>query len=218
MMFSERRRERRSMVRKQLAARGIRSRRVLAAMGAVPRELFLAPNHCDLAYADQPVPIGCGQTISQPYMVALMTEVAQLSRTSRVLEIGTGSGYHAAVMARVAGHVWTVERHPPLAAEAGGRLERLGIHNVTIVQADGAQGHPEAAPYDAIIVTAAAPHPPPALLDQLGPGGRLVIPVGNLDLQDLSVIERTPDGLSNRRYASCRFVPLVSPAAFQDIT
>jgi protein-L-isoaspartate(D-aspartate) O-methyltransferase len=202
--------ERRRMVRLDLADRGITDRRVLAAMQSVPRECFVLADDVHHAYADRPLGIGAGQTISQPYMVALMVSEARLTRRSRVLEVGTGSGYHAAVMARLAGHVWTVERIPDLAAGAAHRLSSLGIRNVTLVAADGAQGYAPAAPYDAIVVAAAAPAVPAPLEAQLAPRGRLVMPVGSAEHQRLLVLERTPDGPVTRMVCGCVFVPLVS--------
>ena len=202
-------RQRRRMVRSDLADRGVADRRVLAAMQSVPRECFVAPGQEGQAYDDRPLAIGAGQTISQPYMVAVMSEAARLTRRSRVLEIGTGSGYHAAVLARLAGHVWTIERIPELAAAARQRLAALGIRNVTVRVADGWNGYPEAAPYDAILVAAAAPEVPYALPEQLVPGGRLVIPVGPPDHQRLLVMERTARGVDTRTLCGCVFVPLV---------
>jgi protein-L-isoaspartate(D-aspartate) O-methyltransferase len=206
--------ERRRMVRRQLADRGITDRRVLAAMRAVPREEFVPPDLIHDAYGDYPLRIGAGQTISQPYIVALMTEAAQLTRHSRVLEIGTGSGYHAAVLAHLAGAVWTVDRLPDLARRARERLAALEVPNVTVLIGDGAHGYPPAAPYDAILVAAAAPGPPAALLRQLAPGGRLVIPVGGRDVQQLMVYEQTARGTVTRDLCACCFVPLVSREAF----
>jgi protein-L-isoaspartate(D-aspartate) O-methyltransferase len=200
------------MVRLDLADRGIAARRVLAAMQSVPREEFVPAEYVAWAYADRPLAIGAGQTISQPYMVALMTDVAGLTRRSRVLEVGTGSGYHAAVLARLACHVWTVERIPDLAAAAAERLARLRVRNVTVAVADGSRGFPPAAPYDAIVVAAAAPAVPEALERQLAAGGRLVIPVGPPDHQRLVVIHRTPDGPLTRVICGCVFVPLVPGA------
>jgi protein-L-isoaspartate(D-aspartate) O-methyltransferase len=208
------RRERRRMVREQLLPRGITDRRVLATLAAVPREAFVAPHLRNRAYEDWPLPAGWGQTISQPFMVALMTQEAGLTRRARVLEIGTGTGYHTAVLSRLAGRVWTCERLPDLAREARARLERLGVRNVEFVVGDGAEGHAGAAPYAAIVVAAAAPAPPPRLLNQLDLGGRLVIPIGDMTLQDLLVFERTPAGFRQENAGACRFVPLVSPAAF----
>ncbi len=207
-------RERKKMVRQQIRDRGISNRRVLAAMSAVPRHLFVPDDLRHLAYADRPLPIGMDQTISQPYMVAIMTEEAHLNRRSKVLEVGTGSGYHAAVIAKIAHHVWTVERIAELSAQAGRNLRDLAIDNVTVIVGDGARGFADAAPYDAIIVAAAAPHPPKPLLEQLAQGGCLVIPLGDRAIQVLSIVERTPDGYRERTSDSCRFVPLVSPEAF----
>jgi protein-L-isoaspartate(D-aspartate) O-methyltransferase len=209
------RRECRRMVRHDLADRGISDRRVLAAMASVPRERFVPQDLQHLAYADQPLPIGCDQTISQPYIVALMTELAHLTRHSRVLEIGTGSGYQTAVLAKIVNRVWSIERIEQLSCEAQQRLRAMGIANATLLIRDGAQGCPEFAPYDAIIVTAAAPHSPRPLLDQLAIGGHLVIPVGDRAVQVLYSIERTATGFVDHTAGSCRFVPLVSPHAFE---
>jgi len=202
------------MVEKQIVRRGISDRRVLGAMGSVPRETFVPDDQAHLAYADQPLPIGLGQTISQPYIVALMAEQARLNRRSKVLEIGTGSGYAAAVFAMIAKHVWTVERLQELAEGAERRFADLEIDNVTIVVGDGAKGYRLAAPYDAIIVAAAAPSAPKPLLDQLAVGGLMVIPVGDRSFQELSIFERTTHGYIERNAGSCRFVPLISPEAF----
>lgn len=203
------------MVRKQLRARGITDRRVLAAMAAVPRQQFVPRHLVDKAYADVPLPIAAQQTISQPFMVALMTLEAQLGRRSRVLEVGTGTGYHTAVLAKIAGHVWSVERLRELSTTAASRLAELGVDNATLVIGDGALGHPAGAPYDAIIVAAAAPQPPRALLDQLAEGGRLVIPIGDQAEQMLCILQRRGDRFHERLAGGCRFVPLVSPAAFR---
>jgi len=204
------------MIRKDLVSRGIADKRVLAAMASVPREHFVTADLKHLAYADQPLPIGCEQTISQPYIVALMTEEAHITRHSNVLEVGTGTGYHTAVIADIARHVWSVERIAELSHEAHLRLEEIGVDNVTLLIGDGAQGHLAAAPFDAIVVAAAAPKSPEPLLDQLAVGGRLVIPVGDRAIQTLYSVERTSDGIVNHTAGSCRFVPLVSPQAFQD--
>ena len=204
------------MVARQLQARGIRDRRVLAALAWVPREWFLAPHLVADAYEDTPLPIGSGQTISQPYIVALMTESLAPGRRHRVLEVGTGSGYQTAVLAHVAGEVYTVERLPDLLVEAEVRLQRLALDNVHTRLGDGAAGWPEAAPFDRILVTAAAPRIPAPLADQLAVGGRLVIPVGDLASQDLVVVSRTPAGFEERRGGGVRFVPLVSLLAFPD--
>jgi len=203
------------MVRQQLMARGIGDRRVLASMASVPRHRFVPEHLTHQAYDDGPLPIGHEQTISQPYIVALMTLEARVDRRSRVLDVGTGTGYQAAVLAKIAYHVWTVERLAVLACEAEARLRSLRVTNVSVVVGDGAAGLPEQAPYDAIVVAAAAPHPPPLLLDQLALGGRLVIPIGDRALQELTVIERRSNGMHRRNAGGCRFVPLVSPEAFE---
>lgn len=216
MLYRDERQARRSMVKKQIARRGISDRRVLGAMSSVPRERFVREDQRHLAYADQPLPIGLGQTISQPYIVALMAEHAHLNRKSKVLEIGTGSGYAAAVFARIAQHVWTVERLSKLAEDAKRLFADLRIQNITTVVGDGATGYPDAAPFDAIIVAAAAPSAPSPLLDQLAVGGHLVIPVGDRSFQELSVFSRTPHGYDERSAGSVRFVPLISPEAFRD--
>ncbi|MFQ5704575.1 MAG: protein-L-isoaspartate(D-aspartate) O-methyltransferase [Gemmatimonadales bacterium] len=204
------------MVRRQLAARGISDRRVLAAMVSVPREIFVSPDMQHLAYADQAVRIGRNQTISQPYIVAVMTEQARIRRNSKVLEIGTGSGYHTAVVARLAQHVWSVERFEDLSILAERRLFDLGISNATLLVGDGAHGHGDDAPYNAIVVAAAAPRIPEPLMQQLAVGGRLVIPIGDRVTQTLHVIERTGDGYLEAMADSCRFVPLISPEAFAE--
>jgi protein-L-isoaspartate(D-aspartate) O-methyltransferase len=204
------------MLRRHLAGRDITSRRVLAAMAAVPRERFV-PDHLRAhAYDDGPLPIGQDQTISQPYIVALMTQEVRLHRSSNVLDIGTGSGYQAAVAARLAHQITSVERIEALSATAARRLADLGIRNVTLVVGDGAAGWPPRAPYDAIIVAAAAPRVPEPLLAQLAVHGRLVIPIGDRALQDLTVIERTPRGMRSTRAGPCRFVPLLSHDAFRE--
>jgi protein-L-isoaspartate(D-aspartate) O-methyltransferase len=204
------------MVRRQLAARNIHDRRVLAAIHAVCRERFVPSTLRHLAYADQPLPIGLDQTISQPYIVALMTQEARVNRRSAVLEVGTGSGYQTAVLAKLARHVWSIERVPELADRAEQRLASLNVANVTVLVGDGATGHPEQAPYDAIVVTAAAPHVPEALRRQLAVGGRLIIPLGSLGLQTLYTVEHTRDGYREHTAGACRFVPLVSPDGFAE--
>ena len=216
MLFGDERQARRLMVRQQIAARGISDMRVLGAMASIPRERFVPADQSHRAYADQPLPIGLDQTISQPYIVALMAEHARLNRRSKVLEIGTGSGYAAAVFAKIAKHVWTVERLADLADAAERLFVELCIDNITVVVGDGAVGHPEAAPYDAIIVAAAAPHIPERLREQLAVGGNLVIPVGDRAFQDLCIMTRTGKGYEKRSAGACRFVPLVSPEAFDD--
>lgn len=187
--------------------------RVMDAMAAVPREVFVPESHRLLAFANGPVPIGHGQTISQPYMVALMTSLLGADVRSRVLDVGTGSGYQAAVLAEVAGEVYSVERITPLAEGARRRLARLGYHTVRCGIGDGARGWPEHAPYHGILVAAAADEPPGDLLEQLADGGRLVVPLGapHRD-QVLTVVERRGDGFLERRDTPCRFVPLVPGA------
>ena len=202
------------MLRRHLAGRDITDRRVLAAMRAVPREAFV-PDHLRAhAYDDGPLPIGYDQTISQPYIVALMTQEARVTRRARVLDVGTGSGYQAAILAHLARHVWSIERVEALSGTAAERLHRLGIDNVTFVVGDGARGFEVEGPYDAIVVAAASPGIPRPLVEQLAVGGRLVIPVGDRALQDLTVLERTPTGYRTTRAGACRFVPLVSDEAF----
>jgi protein-L-isoaspartate(D-aspartate) O-methyltransferase len=202
---------REQMVRAHIAARGIRDPRLLDAFRSIPREAFLPPDLQEFAYEDSPLPIAEGQTISQPYIVALMTAALQLQPGNRVLEIGTGSGYAAAIVARLAARVFTIERHPELAEQARRRLLELEIRNVEIRIGDGTQGWLAHAPYDAIVVTAGGPSVPPALLDQLAPGGRLVIPVGeHRELQRLLRLTKQPDGtLASEDLGDVRFVPLI---------
>jgi protein-L-isoaspartate(D-aspartate) O-methyltransferase len=199
-----------SMVAGQIAARGVRHPAVLAAMREVPRHEFVPDTERDAAYADYPLPIGHGQTISQPYIVALMTELARPQPGDRALEVGTGSGYQAAVLSRVVSRVYTIELLDDLARSARERLARLGYRNVVTRQGDGYAGWPEEAPFDLILVTAAPERVPPALIAQLKPGGRLVVPVGPAgDVQDLIVIDKRPDGTTvSRSVIPVRFVPL----------
>ena len=208
------------MVMRQLAGRGIRDRRVLAAMRWAPREWFLPPHLAGDAYNDAPLPIGNGQTISQPYVVALMTERLALQRSHRILEIGTGSGYQTAILASLAasGTVYTVERLPDLLVEAEERFRRLGLTNIETRLGDGAAGWEEEAPFDRIIVAAAAPRIPEPLTAQLAPGGRLVIPVGDLSSQELVILERPASGerLVQHHAGGVRFVPLISRLAFTE--
>ena len=202
------------MVDDQLCARHIGSEQILAVMEKVPRHLFVPVVHRRAAYDDGPVPIGLGQTISQPYMVARMTELLRLTPSDRVLEIGTGSGYQTAVLAEIVQSVWTVERHLELARRAEDLLVMLGYRNVTVITGDGSVGFADAAPYDAIIVTAAAPRVPQCLRDQLGSGGRMVIPVSTGYNQDLRLIERLS---GNRESLSPTREPLPdSPATPQE--
>lgn len=197
-----------AMVETQLRRRGIRDPHVLEVFHEVPRHEFVQPEDIGRAYEDHPLPIGEGQTISQPYMVALMTEALALTEEDTVLEIGTGSGYQVAVLSRLAGYVHTMEWFADLSAQADERLQRLGYDNVTCLVGDGSEGHPPSAPYDAILVTAAAPEAPQTLLDQLAEDGRLVIPVGGLDLQDLLLLRKRDGVIEKANLTGCRFVPL----------
>lgn len=198
------------MLNEHLLDRGISNPRVLRAMSIVPRELFVPADRQAEAYADCALEIDCQQTISQPYIVALMTEALELAGTETVLEVGTGSGYQAAVLAELARRVVTIERHPLLSRQARERLTRLGYTNVECVVGDGALGWPSAAPYPRIIVTAASPECPGALLDQLADDGILVAPLGPPEAQDLVQLRKRAGQLVSRRLSQCRFVPLVS--------
>jgi protein-L-isoaspartate(D-aspartate) O-methyltransferase len=209
-------RARKHMVHTQIAARGIRDERVLAAMRAVPRHLFVPGHVLGSAYRDSPLPIGQGQTISQPYIVAFMTEMLEPRETDRVLEIGTGSGYQAAILSQLVSQVITVERFPSLAQEAGQILTRLGYDNVRIEVGDGSLGWPDEAPYDAIIVTAAAPDVPQPLQDQLAEGGRLLAPVGPRWTQDLVRIRRRGNKFHTESLIAVAFVPLIGKHGWQD--
>lgn len=208
-------RDRETMVRRHLKGRGIRDAAVLKAMQRVSREEFVLPQYRDLAYADSPLPIEARQTISQPYIVAAMTEALEVGPDSVVLEVGTGSGYQAAVLAEIVRHVYTIEIVDELAETAKARLRTQGYTNVTVRAGDGYQGWPEHAPFDGIIVTAAPEHIPQPLVDQLKPGGRMVIPVGEQHVgQDLLLIEKDPDGIPRKRtLMGVRFVPLTGPGA-----
>jgi len=207
--YQREQRERERMVETQIARRGIRDQRVLAAMRRVPRHRFVPPDQVDSAYQDRPLPIGLGQTISQPYMVALMTECLQLTGDENVLEVGAGSGYQAAILAELARQVTTIERHAPLAERARQVLAELGYTNVTVVVGDGTLGWPPHAPYDAIIITAGAPRVPQALKDQLADGGRLVIPVGSGGYQSLLRLTRQGSRFKEEDFGGCVFVPLI---------
>jgi protein-L-isoaspartate(D-aspartate) O-methyltransferase len=195
------------MVAEQIAARGIVDPEVLLAMRTVPRHLFIPEGERAHAHDDGPVAIGHGQTISQPFIVALMTQLARLTETSRVLEIGTGCGYQTAILAACAREVWTVELEAELSSRAASTLASLGIANVHLRVGDGSQGWPEAAPFDAIVVTAAPAQAPQPLLDQLAVGGRLVIPLGT-SAQELFVLTREAEGIRRDRVIPVRFVPL----------
>jgi len=198
------------MVDEQIVARGVRDPRVIQSMLKVPRHLFVPEPYRAQAYEDYPLPIGHGQTISQPYMVAVMTELLELDGDEKVLEIGTGSGYQAAVLAELAKEVYTVERIPELLQRAMETINELGYTNVHFKLADGTLGWPEHAPFDRIIVTAAAPHIPQPLLDQLAAGGIIVIPVGGRYLQTLTKVRKHEDGtVSAEELFGCAFVPLI---------
>jgi protein-L-isoaspartate(D-aspartate) O-methyltransferase len=199
---------RRRMVEEQIKRRGIRDQRLLQAMLEVPRHLFVDEALAAQAYGDHPLAIGQGQTISQPYMVALMTDALGLTGQEKVLEVGTGCGYQTALLAKLADWVYSMERLPELSRNAQENLERLGVFNVNLVVGDGTKGHPEQAPYQAIIVTAGAPSLPQPLLDQLAQGGRLVIPVGSAGMQTLMRVTRKDGELVKEDLGGCRFVPL----------
>ena len=201
--------ERRRMIDTQIRKRGVSSPRVLEAMAAVPRHEFVPLEFRSDAYADKPLPIGEGQTISQPYMVAAMTEALELTGSECVLEIGTGSGYQAAVLSLLASQVITVESHTPLALAAQERLTNLGYANVHVHNGDGSAGFPDAAPYDAILVTAGAPEIPQVFASQLREGGRVVIPVGNRDNQELVRAQMEGGELKSRVLFNCKFVLLL---------
>jgi protein-L-isoaspartate(D-aspartate) O-methyltransferase len=199
---------REDMVARQIAARGVTDARVLAAMRKVPRHEFVPEFGRDEAYADEPLPIGYGQTISQPYIVAAMSEALALTGSERVLEIGTGSGYQTAVLAELTAEVYTIETVAPLLERAGGVLARLGYSNIRFRGGDGSMGWPEEAPFDAVLAAAAPAEIPAALRDQLAPGGRLVLPVGSAR-QDLVLIRRREEGFEERSLFPVRFVPMI---------
>jgi protein-L-isoaspartate(D-aspartate) O-methyltransferase len=200
--------ERRVMTDSQIRARGVRDPRVLAAIEKVPRHLFVPEGMRGGAHADEPLPIGQGQTISQPYIVAYMTAALGLQGGERVLEIGTGSGYQTAVLAEIVREVWTVEIVENLSLQARSILDSLGYANIRYRVGDGSGGWPESAPFDAVMVTAAAARMPESLEEQLGPGGRMIIPVGT-DFQELILVRREEKGLTRERLLAVRFVPLV---------
>jgi protein-L-isoaspartate(D-aspartate) O-methyltransferase len=200
---------REAMVVEQLMRRGIRDPRVMQAMGNVPRHRFVDPSLVEQAYQDRPLAIGYGQTISQPYMVARATELAAPRSTDRALEVGAGSGYQAAILAELCDQVLAIEIVPALAARAREVLADIGIGNVTVESFDGSGGWPEHAPYDVIIVSAGAPRIPPLLVDQLADGGRLVIPVGGPEEQELAVVRRQGDHYTTAYDTRCRYVDLL---------
>ncbi len=209
--------KKRQQLLESLRNAGIHDNRVLAAMAAIPREFFVDETQYTLAYEDRALPIDMGQTISQPLMVATMTQALQLRGEERVLEIGTGSGYQTAILARLAGYVYSVERIQQLACTAFKRVSKLGMGNVTIYVGDGSLGWPEQAPYDRIIVTAAAPEVPARLFDQLVSWGMMVIPVGKPDRQELLIVHRAPWGPEVRSLGGCLFVPLLGEAGWHDV-
>lgn len=206
---------REEMVNRQLVARGIHDLKVLEAMGKVPRHLFVSEHLQDQAYNDRPLPIDLNQTISQPYIVALMTEALDLSSDDKVLEIGTGSGYQAAILAEICQQVYTMEKLPELLEKAEAVLKQIGYRNIITKTDDGTLGWPEYAPYDAILVTAGAPHVPRPLLNQLSDGGRLLIPVGSNLIQELKKITRQGDRFSEELLGGCQFVPLLGQHGWQ---
>lgn len=208
-------RQRARMVEEQLRARGIREERVLAAMAKVPRERFIGSEDASNAYGDYPLPIGAGQTISQPYIVAAMVGALDPRPQDRVLEVGTGTGYEAAILGELVAEVWTIERHPELAEKAAQVLSQLGYSNVHVVQGDGTVGLPEHAPFDKILVAAAAPRIPDALVAQLAEGGRLVIPVGTRFEQQVQVVRKVGGETTVTAHDPCRFVPLVGAQGWE---
>jgi protein-L-isoaspartate(D-aspartate) O-methyltransferase len=207
---------RRAMVEDQIRRRGITDQRVLQAMLDVPRHEFAPPQHLAIAYADQPIPLGEGQAISQPYIVAAMTQAVALKPGERVLEVGTGSGYQAAILVAMGAVVYTLERDPVLTSSARERLRRLRFSGVEALCRDGTEGYPEAAPYDVIMVTAAAPRIPPTLQNQLAEGGRMIIPVGDPRYQALLLITRAGSQFTTRALESVQFVPLFGKEGWSD--
>jgi protein-L-isoaspartate(D-aspartate) O-methyltransferase len=206
--------QRRSMVESQLRARGIRDERVLAAMFRVPRHEFVSAEYRDQVYEDHPIPIGEGQTLSQPYIVAVMLEALALDPSDTVLEIGTGSGYQTALLAELAKQVYSVERHASLAHDARATLARLGYSNVEVALGDGSHGLAERAPFDAIVVSAAAPQIPPPLFEQMRERGRMVIPVGPAHAQELQLVRKQAGKLIVANLEGCRFVPLIGSEGY----
>jgi len=208
--------QRARMVEKQLRARRITDERVLAVMARVPRHMFVADREKAYAYCDTPVQIDCGQTVSQPYMVALMTQCLDVSAGDRVLEIGTGSGYQTALLAELGARVYTIERHAALGEAARARIDELGYSDISFKVGDGTRGWPEESPFDGILVTAGAPSVPDQLRDQLADGGRMVIPVGSRAIQTLVVIRRKGTSFSQEEHTGCIFVPLVGEHGWRD--
>ena len=209
-------RQREEMVRNQIEARGIKSPRVLAAFRRVPRHLFVSEALRDQAYGDYPLPIGEQQTISQPFIVAEMTQALDLGEDDRVLEIGTGSGYQAAILAQIVYRVYTIERKHALYLQTRNLFDKLHYHNIVMKYADGTKGWQEESPFDGIIVTAGAPQIPDVLIDQLGEGGRLVVPVGNQHTQELIKICRDDQNIRQTNLGGCRFVKLVGEYGWKE--
>ncbi len=207
--------QRARMVEEQLRGRGIRSERVLAAMSKVPRERFVNPAYAWEAYADRPIPIGCGQTVSQPLMVATMVEALEVQASDRVLEVGSGTGYEAAVLGELEAEVWTIERHEELADKARQILAGLDYGNVHVVHGDGSQGLPEQAPFHKILVAAGAPQAPPSLVAQLAEGGMLAVPVGNRLEQQLQLVRRIGGEIVTSSHVLCCFVPLLGAEGWE---
>lgn len=207
---------RRAMIETQLRRRGIRDEMVLEAMFAVPRHEFVAPEYVHAAYEDRPLPIGEAETISQPYMVAVMTAAARVEPGEKALEVGTGSGYQAAILAHLGAKVYTIDRNSRLVEAARLRLARLGYPGVEVLCGDGSEGYPAAAPYQVIIVTAGSPQVPPALIEQLADGGRLAIPVGSRERQDLQLIFKHAGQTVTRLLDPCQFVPLIGKQAWPE--
>jgi protein-L-isoaspartate(D-aspartate) O-methyltransferase len=207
---------REQMVNEQLRDRGISDRRVLHAMARVPRHEFVTEEYRDQAYEDHPVPIGEGQTLSQPYIVAIMLQALSLNGAEKVLEIGTGSGYQTALLAELASEVYTVERHASLARSAQEVLQRLGYRNVFVAVGDGSEGLLERAPFEAVIVSAAAPRIPAALFDQLQEGGRMIIPVGPAYAQQLQLVRKKNGESTVEMLEGCRFVPLIGGQGYRE--
>lgn len=210
--------EREAMIARQLESRGIGDKPILAAFRAIPREAFVEPALAHLAYGDHPLPIGAGQTISQPYVVALMIQAADIAAGDRVLEVGAGSGYAAAVIGHIAARVVAIERQCELVASARKTVSRLGYDNVAIVEGDGTTGWPDEAPYDAILAAASGSHVPQSLVDQLAPGGRLVMPLGGPhSIQQLIAVTKRADGSTSRAIlGAVRFVPLIGAQGWSD--
>ena len=208
--------QRELMASAQLRARGISDERVLAAMARIPRHEFVAEEYRDQAYEDHPLPIGEGQTLSQPYIVAIMLQALALSGSEKVLEVGTGSGYQTALLAELARDVYSVERHASLAHSAEEVLRGLGYGNVCVMVGDGSQGLPVQAPFDAIAVSAAAPRIPRALFDQLQEGGKMILPVGPAQAQELELVRKQDGNLIVEEMEGCRFVPLIGGQGYPD--